>query len=314
MIIYPALPSPDAYNNLLYRTTFFPALENIAKHLGFKYTSLKLGDWKKPQEVIDQVTPFDEETIFITTFDSRWKIKHYESIKKKIPNLKVVFLGSDTHYTGRTEEGKILGLEQLEWPIDLYLDSIKSVTEEAQDYVESAHYYWTASRSVIDIINELELSKEKQYDAICLCSTDNSGFYRREMFQALDEQSLWVLRNLREKDLFKIFDIYARSWVALGTTTPCFDTKARSMKGFRDWIAPFCNTPLIYDDYPDILDIGPIIPTYKYGEWETAGKLIRELQEDKDRYNSLIEQQKEWCLDNTLERQLLKIFKDKLLT
>ena len=86
------------------------------------------------------------------------------------------------------------------------------------------------------------------------------------------------------------------------------------MKGFRDWIAPFCNTPLIYDDYPDILDIGPIIPTYKYGEWATAGKLIRELQEDKDRYNSLIEQQKEWCLDNTLERQLLKIFKDKLLT
>ena len=87
----------------------------------------------------------------------------------------------------------------------------------------------------------------------------------------------------------------------------------RSMKGFRDWIAPFCGTLLVYDNFPDILDVGSFIPIYKYEDWNDAARIIKELKRSSYVYDLILKKQKQWALENTLEKQFIKIFEKHLL-
>ena len=314
MIICALLPRGHGAGVFLNDLTFFPALQNVSKHFNFEYMPLVIeGQWEDGNEVVDKLPDIEDDLIFITTYNNKWTREHYDRIKEKMPKIKTVFLASDTHYDGKTESGSLVGLERIEWPLDLYLDTMKEVVEEAKSKFTSAHYYWSVSQNIIDQIESSELESVKKYDAICLCSTDNQSSVRKEMFQALDEAALWVLRNLDEHDLENIFNLYSQSWITLGTTTSCMSSELRSMKGFRDWIAPFCGSLLIYDSFPDVVEIGSFIPIYRYGDWQGAAKIIKELKDNKFLYNKLIEKQKRWALDNTLEKQLIRIFEEHLL-
>ena len=314
MIIYALLPKGHGAGTFLFDLTFFPALEAVSKHFNFEYMPFVInGGWEDGNEVVDRLPELEDDVIFITTYDNGWTREHYDRIKNKMPKAKTVFLASDTHYDGKTESGSLVGLQNIEWPLDLYLDTMKEVVQEASSLFTSAHYYWSISQTLIDKIESLELETAKRYDAICLCSTDNESGVRKELFQALDEAGLWVLRNLDEHDLEKIFNLYSQSWITLGTTTSCMSSELRSMKGFRDWIAPLCGSLLIYDNFPDVVDIGSFIPIYRYGHWQEAAQIIKDLKNNTSLYNMLIKKQRRWVLDNTLDKQLIRIFEEHLL-
>jgi len=314
MIFYALFPKVFRASASLYNFTLFPAFKKVAEHFDIEYMPFEIdGDWADGNEVIEKLPSIEDEVIFITTYNNGWTREHYDSIKSKMPNAKMVWLGSDTHYDGKTESGSLVGLENIQWPLDLYLDTMKDVVTEASSLFPSEHYYWSISESIIDLIDSFDLNTAKKYDSICLCSTDNGSSVRKEMFQALDEAGLWVLRNLNEHNLETILNFYSQSWTALGTTTPCMNSDLRSMKGFRDWIAPFCGTVLIYDNFPDILDIGSFVPIYKYEDWDDAARVIKELKTNSYVYDLIIKKQKQWALENTLEKQLIRIFKKHLL-
>ena len=196
MILYALFPKVARASISLYNLTFFPALENVASHFGADYLPFEISQWTDGNEVVEKLPSIEDEVIFITTYNTGWTREHYDSIKSKMPNARMVWLGSDTHYDGKTESGSLVGLENIQWPLDLYLDTMKEVVAEAASYFPSEHYYWSISESVIDLIDSFDLNTAKKYDSICLCSTDNGSTTRKEMFQALDEAGLWVLRNL----------------------------------------------------------------------------------------------------------------------
>ena len=209
MIIYALLPRGQGASTLLFDLTFFPALKKVAEHFDIEYMPFEIeGNWTDGNEVVDKLPSLEDDVIFITTYNNRWKQEHYSRIKDKMPKARTVWLGSDTHYDGKTaESGSLVGLENIQWPLDLYLDTMKEVVAEAESYFPSEHYYWSISESIIDLIDSFDLNTAKKYDSICLCSTDNGSTTRKEMFQALDEAGLWVLRNLNEHDLEAISNL-----------------------------------------------------------------------------------------------------------
>jgi len=324
MVIYALLSGGQGSSVSLNDYTLFPAFENVAKHFGASYIKKKMGD--PSLALIEELPHIQEEVIFITNFNRHWTLPQYDMVKAKMPNSKIVWLGSDTHYEGVNNPPLIddghdqflafNGLKNIEWPLDLYLDTMKNVSEEASIRFKSDHFYWSISESIIDqiakCIPKMNI-RRKERDGICLCSTENRTSIRHEMFKKIDETGLNVLRNLNEHFLCEIVKLYAESWVALGTTVSCMASDLRSMKGFRDWLAPFCGTVLIYDDYPDITDIGDFIPIYEYGQWGQIKTIVDELKSDLDRYHTLIGQQREWALENTLEKQFIRIFKEHLM-
>lgn len=325
MIVYALFPQGQGGSITLYDTTFFPALKNVSEHFGYTYIPCRAD--KTHMELVESVPKTQERVFFVTNFTLDWKREHYDALKKRIPNSEICWFGSDTHYHGldaaasemrsvidlplkRHVDAPIFkGLSLMEWPIDLYLDPIKAVAKDANLVCDSYHFYWTISEDTIKKIESKPLKQKKIYDGICLCSTDNRSYHRKEMFDRTDKDGLTVLRNLNEHDLDKIFNLYSQSWATIGTTTACMASEIRSMKGFRDWLAPFCNSVLIYDDFVDIVDIGDFIPLYNYGEWGQIKELIDKLKSDSVTYNKLIEAQKKWTIQNTLERQFIRIFK-----
>ena len=91
----------------------------------------------------------------------------------------------------------------------------------------------------------------------------------------------------------------------------------RCMKGFRDFLAPFCNSVLIYDDYHDVLkyfvdDEGIIVPIFSFTEFFTIDNIYEKLTKDQELYNNYIKRQKKWATNNTLYKQFTKLFKEWL--
>ena len=88
----------------------------------------------------------------------------------------------------------------------------------------------------------------------------------------------------------------------------------RGSKGFRDWIAPLCDIPLIYDDFTEFNNFDVNIPTYEFFKWEEIVDLTNELYNDKKLRKSIVEEQREFSLANTLDKQLINIFNDVLFS
>src|SRR5690606_26991256 len=171
--------------------------------------------------------------------------------------------------------------------IDIHLDPIQKVANDIQQISgkPTEHWWWSISESMISELSSIRddsLTEEKERDLICLCNFTPGMYERNVLFENIKRRGMSLAFN---KKLFNIPDIYReynKSKAALGTTTRCIEgLPHRSMKGFRDWIAPFCDTVLIYDDYIDIVNnLKYLVPIYRYQDVDNIYEIIQLLDRD----------------------------------
>lgn len=280
-MIYACLP-----DTWLWRFTFGLAFHNFKSIIYY---------YKEVSELM-ALPDIPEASIFFIDENPELTKKYELAVHKKFPNAKIVMFGSDTIYLG--------GEAGIPWKVDLYIECVEELVKNIKAF-SSKHFYWSVSQTLINKV-ETETKPPKENLTICLCNSCNNE--RQHFFENLSNQI-----NLQyNKSLYKINEVislYLKSKVTLGHTMPVYPGKQRSMKGFRDWLGPICGSALIYDDYPDVIKLG-IVPTYPYRDFNRAAQLIKEIIQDEQGRNSLIEKQVAWIKENTIEKQLIRIFNE----
>lgn len=283
--------------NFLWRSTNYLALKNIAKQHNIKFSSCfyKSGYREQLNDLVVQ----EEPTLCFFEYNPDYNIKDYENTKSKFPNSKIVMFGGDVIYYGRPAG--------IPWPLDLLIDTMQEICNDRDKVAfPIEHYYWSVSETIIEQIENTQFDNIKEKVLISLCRDASSE--RTAFFSNLKENGYPVTWNLNLWQAEQIYKEYNKHKFSLGHTTPVWTGRNRSMKGYRDWISPFTNTVLIYDDYPDILDIGKyIVPIYRYLDYKDCINLINAIDEDSKLYNEILLRQKEWARNNTLEKQIDKI-------
>ena len=286
--------------SFLWEKTIGFALQNICETHNFLYKPLPYigGHIRGFRQVLEHQEVDENCKIFCCEQNPDFKEHDERLLRQKFPNAKLACFTGDSIYYGYPDA--------FPWTVDLWLDTVKIAVNKTTKF-PAEHFYWSVSETILRDIqaSALECGAKSRW-FISLCHS-NSGERTRFMNdlkysgrEVLWNQNLWELRP--------IYELYAKSWFALGHTTPVHDNKARSMKGFRDWLAPALDCLLIYDDYPDIRDL-EIVPTYKYLD---AGEVIRLtdlLRNNPKLYQDFLEKQKKWAWDNSLEQQIERLFK-----
>ena len=277
--------------------------------------------------------------------------RYYEIIKEKWPNSKIVLFGSDVDawnflpgaYSGLIDQeavedqpwyndyanefnydlnplydkyqtdGEVFftGIRNVTWDVDLYIDPLTCMIHDASKRWTSKRITWNVSSNIAEQIMNAPKAASKDADAICMCAPAEQGTIRDSIFKHLDSKSFKTLRYLNEHNLETVVDLYSRSRVCLGTSSRAVDHLPRGSKGMRDWIAPLCGIPLIYDDYQEIVDM-KIVPTYDYQDWNEIIDLTNSLTMDQELYDDIVKEQKKFSLENTLDKQLINIFNEVL--
>lgn len=275
------------------------ALEAIAEKRGWIYNDRLGGD------VPTAITPSDEFTILVNPFGAQFPSSKYYEFKKKRPNSRIIMIGGDTCYVPNYQDFDY-------GPIDYYLDPMMEVVNGFKHReFRSAHFWWSLSQWQIDEMKKCK-QEEKQYNGICLV---NRGPLSPDREKLLAGKSILSYLQPKLFDFHKLCELYSKCWAAIGTTTSCpgWGGNKRTMKGFRDWIAPFCGTVLIYDDYQDILnEFGRdgILPIYRYADRHSMNETIERLKNDPVWYSSLLTKQKEWAQAHTVDVQMEKVFEE----
>lgn len=275
------------------------ALKNVADKLGMTYQTIELS----PSEFgFNKISSTDENVLVFFIFDTNRGAKELDLLKIRVPNAKLIQFGGDVHYAGIDKE--------LFARINLHIDPMTDIVRDVNSLgFRAAHYYWTISETLIKMIQDDDRPISKNHDIICLC-TENTP-YRTNLFNDL-RAHFSTYTHLQERDFTKIIGYYKRSYISLGTSSPCIgDWTKRSNKGFRDWISPFTQTLLIYDDIAEIKEINKnelIVPIFPYdGERKFLIDLIKYYKENTEKRQELIEKQRTWVNGNTIESQLLNI-------
>ena len=209
----------------------------------------------------------------------------------------------------KDDEIFFVGIDNLNWDIDLYIDPSTAIVHDASKKFTSRRFIWNVSEQIAQEITRLSRPQDKLTDAICMCADAHEGTFRESMFSYLDKNDYKSLWNLHEHNLQNIVNYYCQSKVALGTSSRNRDDLPGGSKGMRDWIGPLCGTPLIYDDYKEVVDLG-IVPTYNYLDWQEIIDLTNSLTRDQQLYNDIVEEQKKFSLEHTLDKELTRIFKE----
>lgn len=235
------------------------------------------------------------------------------SLKKLTPNAKIVTLGGDcieyldkcTSTPGCDQYNGFEFFGQRE--VDLHLDLLDEVVENYTNQgIKSDYWMWTISKNFIKQVVRNKPDIEKQRDVIfCVAPQWNKG-YRQKLLDHLNSENItWTLGGNGHTDT-NINGCLARYWacrISLGTTSPSW-TRFRTMKGFRDWLAPFTNTILIYDNHPDVIKKYPV-PIYDYHDFEDCSNLIKKIVSLSDQEKiEILEKQKDWAWTHSIENQL----------
>lgn len=286
---------PDNPNGFgLYEYTFNLALKNIAKKHNIEYRFIGLRDGNLLRTFDFPLPEYDSPIIFLChhpNFDLNCRSK----IMNKCKNAKIVICGGDTVYYGAEAVTKLKP--------DLFLDTIKSEVEKLSKFCPTHHFYWTISEDIIKLAKS-NVNNTKIYDGICLCRGTPK---RSKFFDHMKNKDKKILYNLNENNLDKILNYYSQTKYTIGITHESqglSNNNKRSMKGMRDWIGTFCDTLLIYDDYPDIIDID-CVPIYEFDNPQSCLKLMNSISNEE--YVNLLQKQKCWLTEHTMERQLEKI-------
>lgn len=233
------------------------------------------------------------------------------------PKAKFVVLGSDTIYYTTME---VNNGYQIDYPqdCDLFLETMhdpeclyrrKGVTVD--------HWDWTISQWTIDYLEKFEPKpwNEREYDFISVLSPhtiNREGSYRNRMVKSIEEAGLKFTQGggsgMADNNYDTLFDRYCNSRATLGTSShdnPAFFGR----KGFRDAIAPFLGSVLIYDDFKDVVEdylVGGIMPMYGYEKFEELPAILDYLNNNPTHRNFYIEKQKEFFDKNSIDNQLVE--------
>lgn len=215
---------------------------------------------------------------------------------------------------------KELGYDQLDYN---YVDILLDVEDEAVNYYTSRTPYligekwlWTTSSWLIgrakDSISFNVSLGIKRGDFDFICVSIMAGEYRQNLKKYLESKGFKLTNGggsgHNDNDLTRLFNHYYRSNITLGTTSHN-NPKIRGMKGFRDWIGPLIDAPLIYDDYNQVMySYGVSVPYYDYNDFDSIIELYESLQDPTNR-RLLLDKQKAWIINNTIEEQLFKVIK-----
>ncbi len=281
--------------------TFGYALKNIAGILNCEYIPV---DHKEDRNFTPIPSSNDKVVVFFYMDGARHP-HLYHSFKDRCPNATLVQIGGDIIYC----------VDQFHknYGIDIHIDPNDSVIEELREKkcrAEKVHL--TLSKTFGEYCRETA-NPRRTHDFICLAAHNTP--YRALLFNKIG-RTFNLLTQLPDLTVEEVVRHYEKVKCTIGTTSPCHDDgsgppKLRSLKGFRDWIAPLCGNVLIYDDHPQLLkDWESIVPFYGYGDFESLCNLYRHLCFDEIVYNRYVNKQLKWIENNYLETQLLNVLKD----
>lgn len=251
-----------------------------------------------------------KDNVFIVEAAFVKRLGSAKKIKDKIPHGKLIVLGGDS----------IQYLPLYEYSnaevVDYHLDTMQDVVR---------HYQWCQINSDIWVISfSEEFVRDVQYDknrkiidATCLMEISND--YRKSLVNSFLDGKYNVFWGNNKfcggkvaTDDFKdhLILLYNISSCIIGTTSPSWTTM-RTMKGFRDCIAPFFGSILIYDNHLQIVNNNYIpnefLPIYDYDDFSSLHALIEEIKNKKDYYD-FVEYQKESFMKISLEKQIKSWF------
>ena len=230
-----------------------------------------------------------------------------KDVRKLVPNGKIVNIGSDTIYSKDFEE--ISDIHE----VDLWLDTMSCCVRHYNDIgIKAEKFRWTISESFVSEIEKFEYKNRKDVDFICLARQNSP--YRKQLAGKLLVNGYfgyWGTGTITS-DLPDLGHIYNSCYVCIGTSSPAGNINIRSMKGFRDWIAPFFGTVLIYDKHIDMMEYDGYIDWYEYNSFESLSNLIIHYREmyhkENEKYQETLEEQKFIALEYSIEKQFQRIF------
>lgn len=277
------IPDPQCYSRL----SLGVAIPEVARRLNLGYIPLSAQD------------TYDKEAVLFTESATLRNFKPGQ-LRKQFPKAKIINLASDTILSHPSLE--ISCVED----VDIWLDTFPHIVEEYGKNRPSYVWDWTFSEAYVSRFVNPRPSKDR--DFVCLMKLNSP--YRQRLKTYLDHNFTGYVGQEKVSSEDRIIEfVYACSWVVLGTTSPAGQQDIRTMKGWRDWIGPFCGTLLIYDDHPEIIRrYNHMVPTYKYDDFDSLANLIREVKSmSPKQYQDLVEIQKTLILDHSLEKQLIRI-------
>lgn len=243
------------------------------------------------------------------------------------PNAKLVAIGSDTivyingyrHIHGGpkclTDEKNNAEFQSI-YDVDLFLDLLDECTDNYTNKGINTHsWMWTISEYLIEELDRLDNIENKTRDFICIAAMYTT--YRKNLVNYMHRARRDILVGGAHGSSVSytpkwINEEFGKAIINLGTTSPSW-TGVRTMKGFRDFVSPFCGTPLIYDSHPDVVRKYPCVPTYDYDNFDSILELFRELYSDKDKYYKTVDEQKTWARENTIYKQFKKLIDNKVI-
>ena len=260
--------------------------------------------------------------ILVAAFGNRLSVSDFRAVKHHSSIL--LCYGGDTIYAHqRGAQCEFEGCDAC----DVYLDLVDSVVARMRGFGFKSHpWIWTPSSTLLAAIeNKLVYDKSTwrfARDALLTKMTAPVhlvllirlfGEYRLRLRDTLLSMSGFELVSTEqfiEPDA--VFDIYGRSFATISTTSSSWDggNNCRSVKGFRDWIAPSLGCLLFTDDHPDNLrKYGPHVFYYRYGDFDnlrdTVQRVWTDLNDHPERVSSMLEEQRAWVYNNTLDVQIL---------
>lgn len=246
------------------------------------------------------------------------------AIKARYPGAKLVTLGSDSiYYTRRYPDehrGLLVDPRGYEFvrpeDVDLHLDLMQEVVDKLNgDGFRADRWLWTACEAGLELAKEVmaERAPPIDLDVICYANPNVSapGNYRPTLTRELSRRGRSIqwggttpFVGVECDTLKSIYRLYRRARVCLGTSSPSW-TPCRTMKGWRDWIAPALGVPLIYDD---ILEMDELpVEKFAYRDFDHLARILARY-DCPDYRQGVVDWQMSWLEKNTLEKQFERIF------
>jgi hypothetical protein len=300
-------------NSCYQRLTNGLAIPNMAKQLGIECKTYSIYEFQNA--IVDRDSSQDAVFIAESAF-FRDSLLDARQLRRLIPNGKLINMASDSIYFTRKNDDEFYFLPEY---FDLWLDTM----EECKEYYQSKGLFadiwrWTISDKYIDLIDDYLFNlqegfmyepSKKEKDYVCLARLNS--IYRQQLKHYLDENRLKGTfgTGALSSDLKDLYELYNTAWVAIGTTSPAGQDDIRTMKGFRDWIAPFFGTVLVYDDHPEMNWASSVLPRYDYNDFPDLKAFIIDVKHYPDLSKQYIKKQKAFILNHTIEKQLINLFR-----
>jgi hypothetical protein len=228
-------------------------------------------------------------------------------VKDWFPNSKLIPIAADTNIYLFLRNQHQLDYEL----VDLWLDLDTRCIDYYKNLgIQADQWMWTISDWFIDYIKKTTITLDtKRYDFIGVYHIVSMiDGYRARLINYLKDHNLSFTNGggngHEDNDLERLINYYYHSHITLGTTSHNIGEDFRTPKGFRDWIGPFTGTPLIYDDYPMIMDCyQDTVPYYKYKDFDSIVELYNKYKGDQ----KLLQKQQTWATNNTIDKQLYRL-------